>query len=142
MRLLLLCAVSSLALSAQSSNGYLTGGPGSAGSKLISNYAFGGEWVGDRNLGIGGEFGVVAGHSSFGFISCNGYYHFPPANAAKKLDPFVTAGAGVILAILADPAAVINFGGGVNYWFRFVRKICGLVLAQAACQVNDRARVR
>ena len=117
MRFLSLCALLSLRLQAQSSSGYLTGGPGSTNGKFITNYAFGGEWVVRQHLGVGGEFGVVAGQSSFGFVSANGYYHFPPVNAAKKLDPFVTFGAGAIVQILADPAAIVNFGGGVNCWF-------------------------
>ena len=116
-RLILLGLLLTWTLAAQSSNGYLTAGPGSTGGKLITNYAFGAEWVGHKSLGIGGEFGVVAGHNSFGLLTGNFYYHFPPANAARKLDPFVTAGAGAIVEILADPAAIVTLGGGVNYWF-------------------------
>ena len=113
----LLCLLLAQALPAQSSNGYLTVGLGSRQNKLTSQAALGGEWIAGKGLGVGGEFGAVAGHDSFGFILLNGYYHLLPYSGAdRKLDPFMTAGVGAILGIF-ETLAMVSFGGGANYWF-------------------------
>ncbi len=107
---------------AQSSNGYVIGGVGSYSSKLISQAAIGGEMVFGKGIGAGGELGFIAGHSSFGFLSLNGYYHFAHHGVTRKLDPFVTGG----YTLAFDPLVVlgprnasngVNIGFGLNYWF-------------------------
>jgi hypothetical protein len=108
---------------AQSSNGYVIGGAGSYASKLISQAAIGGEMVFGKGIGAGGELGFIAGHSSFGFLSLNGYYHFAHNGVAKNLDPFITGG----YTLAFDPLAAAfgqrassngaNLGLGLNYWF-------------------------
>jgi hypothetical protein len=101
---------------AQSSNGYVVGGAGSYSSKLISQAAIGGEKVFGKGIGAGGELGFVAGHSSFGFVSLNGYYHLAHNGAAQKVDPFVTAGFTGAFDFFAA-AGGANIGFGLHYWF-------------------------
>ncbi len=101
---------------AQSSNGYVVGGVGSYGSKLISQAAIGGEKVFGNGIGAGGELGFVAGHTSFGFVSLNGYYHLVHNGAAQKVDPFVTGGFTGAFDFFAA-ASGGNIGFGLHYWF-------------------------
>jgi hypothetical protein len=108
---------------AQSSNGYAIGGVGSYNSKLITQAALGGEMVFGKGFGAGGELGFVGGHTSFGFLSANGYYHFLPHGSSQKLDPFVTGGYTYAFDPLAGltgstvGANGVNFGLGLHYWF-------------------------
>jgi hypothetical protein len=103
-------------LAAQSSNGYFAAGLGSYVGKLTSQYVMGGEWVGSKRIGVGGELGVLAGHNSFGFVSANGSYHFN-VPGGSKVHPFVTGGLGTTLNLVGSGELLANVGGGVNYWF-------------------------
>ena len=115
---LLLCLLLPVATLAQPSHGYFAVGLGSSESKTTSQAASGGEWMVAKGWGFGGELGVLAGHDSFGFFSGNGYYHLPVSRASdRRLDPFVTGGGGVALRVFGNSAGLVNFGGGVNYWF-------------------------
>jgi hypothetical protein len=118
MPLLFLCLLLPMGLSAQPSHGYVAAGLGSNESKTTNQFALGGEWVVGKGVGVGGELGGLVGdRDSFAFASANGYYHFPFSTAERKLDPFVTAGVGSTLDPFEGSAALVNFGGGVNYWF-------------------------
>ena len=70
-----------------------------------------------RGLGVAGDVGWLWTGDRFssgaGIGSINGSYHFSPR---KKLDPFVTAGYGILFRSATRNMA--NFGGGVNWWFR------------------------
>ncbi len=101
---------------AQSSNGYVVGGVGSYSGKLISQAAIGGEKVFGKGIGAGGELGFVAGHTSFGFVSLNMYYHLAHNGAAQKVDPFVTGGFTGAFDFFAA-ASGANIGVGLHYWF-------------------------
>jgi hypothetical protein len=103
--------------SAQSSNGYLVGGVGSYNSKLVSQAAIGGEKVFGKGIGAGGELGFVAGHTSFGFVSLNMYYHLAHNGAAQKLDPFVTGGFTSAFNLFGSATNGANLGFGLHYWF-------------------------
>jgi hypothetical protein len=102
---------------AQSSNGYVVGGVGSYNSKLISQAAIGGEKVFGKGIGAGGELGFVAGHTSFGFVSLNGYYHLAHNGAAQKVDPFVTGGFTSAFNLFGSATNGANLGLGLHYWF-------------------------
>ena len=101
---------------AQSSNGYVVGGVGSYNSKLLSQAAIGGEYVIGKGIGAGGELGFVAGHTSFGFVSLNMYYHLAHNGGAQKVDPFVTGGYTGAFNFFAA-ASGANIGLGLHYWF-------------------------
>ncbi len=70
-----------------------------------------------RGVGAGAEVSYLTPWSDIGngigLLSLNGAYHF---NRKRKLSPFVTG--GYTLAIRDGHANLVNFGGGVNYWFR------------------------
>jgi hypothetical protein len=101
---------------AQSSNGYVVGGAGSYSGKLISQAAVGGEKVFGKGFGAGGELGFVAGHTSFGFVSLNAYYHFAHNGTAQKVDPFLTVGFTPAFELFTG-ARGANLGFGLHYWF-------------------------
>ncbi len=103
---------------AQSSNGYIVAGAGSRHGKLISQAAFGGESVIHKRIGVGAEIGAIAGHQSFATFSANGYYHPPVTNRERVVDPFITAGYTAAVGLLGFEGNLVNFGGGVVYWFR------------------------
>ncbi len=104
---------------AQTSNAYLVGGiggrTGTVADKTIGQVAVGGEWLAWKNLGAGAELGGVFGNDGFGTASFNGYFHFPPINHDKKLDPFATAGYTAAIQLF-DASHAFNYGFGVNYW--------------------------
>jgi hypothetical protein len=113
---------SSLGL-AQSSNAYVVagfGGENGSGGGALGQAAVGGEWVAWKNIGVGGEIGGYFGHATFATPSISGYFHFPPVNRDKKVDPFVTAGYTASIELF-NVVHMANFGIGVNYWlFRHV----------------------
>jgi hypothetical protein len=101
---------------AQSSNGYVVVGVGARESKATSQTAVGGEWVFFKGLGIGGELGVVAGHTSFGTVSINASYHIPLSVPPGKVDPFLSG--GLTTALFGNGASgLANIAGGLHYWF-------------------------
>ena len=65
---------------------------------------------------IGYLFPLKSFKDSFGLISTNGYYHFIGGNKLVKLAPFITAGHS--LAFSSKLVNLVNYGGGVDYWFR------------------------
>jgi hypothetical protein len=77
----------------------------------------GGEGLLYKGFGIGGEIGYLTPWqyvgSGIGIASADGSYHF---NRTSKVSPFITGGYSV--AFREGHINLINFGGGVNYWFR------------------------
>jgi hypothetical protein len=67
-------------------------------------------------------FGSNGRFEDFGgfMFSTNGSYHFKNVTSSGKLVPFGTAGFSAV-AVCSDECggtAGLNFGGGLNYWFR------------------------
>ena len=89
----------------------------------------GGEFITKNGLGIGGELGYLANQESIGdgigTFSINGSYHFLKSSKPGKVVPFVTGGytgflvtGGYTGSFRGDYANGINFGAGINYWFK------------------------
>lgn len=80
----------------------------------------GGEGFIYKGLGAGAEISVFTTERSFregiGAFSPNVSYHFLNASRDGKWVPFVTG--GYTLYFRSDVANGVNFGGGVNYWFK------------------------
>lgn len=100
--------------------GYAFFSPGAIlGDDSVSTMNFGGglDALIYRGLGAGAEVSYLTPWSDIGngigLMSLNGAYHF---NRKRKLSPFVTG--GYTLAFRDGHANLVNFGGGVNYWFR------------------------
>ena len=70
-----------------------------------------------KGVGVGAEIGAIAGHTSFGIISINGYYHFPVSDPPKKVDPFVTGGYTAAVDVLLGTDNMFHIGAGLHYWF-------------------------
>lgn len=120
--LFILVLFCTLAANAQgNSYGYLLAGPGGTapnggGATLL--IAGGGEGVFNNGAGLGAEAGYVfpfeAPGDGLGLFSINGSYHF--LNSSGKTVPFVTGGySGFFRNGYANG---VNFGAGVNYWFK------------------------
>ncbi|MBI3896344.1 MAG: hypothetical protein HY313_10495 [Acidobacteria bacterium] len=79
----------------------------------------GGEGLIYKGLGAGADIGYLFPKSDFkegvGLLSTNGYYHFFTEGSSQKLVPFATA--GYSLGFREGTANLVNFGGGVDYWF-------------------------
>lgn len=109
--------------SAQNWNASLSYGPGGLVSRYGTGVAYYGGFSVERifagRVGIGVDIGGVnASPTNFnysaGLLAFGGSYHFIPA--ARRVDPFVTAGiAGVTLE---GAPALIQFGAGMNYWVK------------------------
>jgi len=72
-----------------------------------------------RGLTLGVDLGYhhLTGEGvGFGLLSVNGGYHFADRKKPVKFDPFVTAGYG--LAFRQGAVNLVNYGGGVNWWFK------------------------
>ncbi len=65
-------------------------------------------------LGVGAEFGAIAGHDSVALASINAYGTLPTSNA--RIQPFVTAGYTAGLNIAGTEGHYVNAGGGMIYW--------------------------
>jgi hypothetical protein len=80
----------------------------------------GGEGLIHKGLGVGAELSLLTTPRQFregiGLLSPNVSYHFLNATKDGKLVPFVTG--GYTLFFRSGVAHGINFGGGVNYWFK------------------------
>jgi hypothetical protein len=107
---------------AQSSNGYGFFGFGVSdaylGGPQVLYYGGGGEAILGKIVGAGGELGARTWphfHRTYGLASANGYVHFT-ANRRPRFDPFVTG--GYTLQFRNGHANLVNFGCGLNYWFR------------------------
>jgi hypothetical protein len=85
-------------------------------SLSTAHFGAGGEHLLYKGLGVGGEIGYLAPWRDFslgiGILSVDGSYHFTRTN---KVSPFVTG--GYSMAFREGHINLINFGGGVNYWF-------------------------
>lgn len=111
-----------LTISAAAQNrgqGYIFAAPGGVanGGDATLHFGGGGEGLVYKGLGAGAEIGFMGPASymgeGFGVFSANGSYHF---RRDQKLVPFVTS--GYTLFFRDGSANLVNFGGGVNYWFR------------------------
>jgi hypothetical protein len=120
-------AMTPLAGVAQSSaeyraQGYGFVGPGgvSDGGATTLHFGVGGEGLVYKGLGVGGEIGYLAPARSlgdgFGVLSPNVSYHFLNASRSGKVVPFVTGGYSLLFR--SGTANAVNFGGGVNWWFK------------------------
>lgn len=104
------------------SYGYIFAAPGgtSGGGGGTLHVGGGGEAVHRKGFGIGAELAYLMPFESagdgLGTFSVNGSYHFLKSSKSEKLVPFVTAGyTGFFRGGYANG---VNFGGGVNYWFK------------------------
>jgi hypothetical protein len=99
---------------------FAPGGVAAGGSQGTIHFGGGVEALVYKGLGVGGEIGYLAPTRSFGnglgVFSADGSYHFLTRQRDQKLVPFVTS--GYSLFFRSGTANLVNFGGGVNYWFR------------------------
>jgi hypothetical protein len=121
-RLLLSVLFWGAALHAQHTHGYFFVAPGgaSAGGHTggTIHLGLGGEFGLNRWLGVGAEIGALGPTSDFtggvvGVLSPNAYVHFA---GTDKFDPYATG--GYSLMFRSGHANLVNFGAGMNYWFR------------------------
>ena len=113
---------SSAAYDNRRAQGYVFFGPGatSGSSTTWVNFGGGGEGFVKGGLSVGGE---ISGYSpaksfdeGFGILSANVGYHFLKASQSGKVVPFATGGYSWFCRSAA--ASGVNFGGGVDYWFK------------------------
>jgi hypothetical protein len=103
-------------------HGYLFAAPGAntEGSPVTLHIGGGIDGRVYRGVGVGGEIGFLGPASSlrdsFGIFSVNTSYHFLTGAKSGKLAPFVSG--GYSLFFRDGTANAVNFGGGVNYWFK------------------------
>lgn len=102
--------------------GYVFFGPGatSGSSTTWANFGGGGEGFVKGGLSVGAELGgftpAKAFDEGFGILSANAGYHFLKASKSGKVVPF--ASGGYSLFFRSGSASGVNFGGGVDYWFK------------------------
>jgi hypothetical protein len=102
--------------------GYVFAGPGasSRGSETLLNFGGGGEGFIKGGLSVGAEVGGIAPSgqidNGLGIFSANVGYHFRKASQSRKVVPFVSGGYTLFFRSGVDNG--VNFGGGVNYWFK------------------------
>jgi hypothetical protein len=117
---------------AQQSQAYVAAAPGGisigGGTAKALYGAIGAEGIVGSGIGLGAEVGAIRQasaqwHGVLAYVSTNVYYHF--VRSGDRTDPFVTAGytsqfRGAHHEAGQDrgQANMVNFGGGVNYWFR------------------------
>lgn len=101
------------------SHGYIFAAPGgaSSGGGGTLHIGGGGEGVFKSGAGLGAELGYLFPFenrgSGLGVFSINGSYHFLKSG---KASPFITGGySGFFRRGYSNG---VNFGGGVNYWFK------------------------
>ncbi len=100
---------------------YLFFAPGTLAPETESTIQFGGgaEWLVHKGLGFGVDGGYMTLPGCFscglGMLSLDASYHFFPRDESGKVVPFVTG--GYTLAFREGTANLLNFGGGLNYWF-------------------------
>jgi hypothetical protein len=112
-----------VATQAQSnSHGYLLAAPGGTSSNGTGggtlHIAGGADGVFTNGASVGAEVGYLLPFrdtsSGLGLFSVNGGYHF--LKSGSKTVPFITGGyTGFFRSGYANG---VNFGGGVNYWFK------------------------
>lgn len=102
--------------------GYVFFGPGatSGSSTTWLNFGGGGEGFVKGGFAVGGEIGGFTPASNFdegfGILSANAGYHFLKASRSGKVVPFASGGYSLFFRNAA--ASGVNFGGGVDYWFK------------------------
>lgn len=103
--------------------GYVFVGPGAllpGNSTTFLNFGGGGEGLIKGGFSAGGEIGGFVPARDFGggigILSANAGYHVLKASKSGKVVPFVTGGYTLFFRSGVDNG--INFGGGVNYWFK------------------------
>jgi hypothetical protein len=103
-------------------HGYVYFAPGvtSPGGTGTMHLGAGGEGFFTRNLGLGADVGYVAPFESFtdgiGTFAPNFVTRFRAKSDDNKVEPFVSG--GYTLFFREGTANGVNFGGGLNYWFR------------------------
>ncbi|HWR53084.1 MAG TPA: outer membrane beta-barrel protein [Bryobacteraceae bacterium] len=106
------------------SHGYWYVAPGAASAHGFSDttvhFGGGGEYAFPKGVGAGVELGAVGATAAFrdtviGVASANGYYHVTPGRW-EKFDPFGTVGYSLLFR--GGTANAVNYGAGMNYWFR------------------------
>lgn len=103
--------------------GYVFFGPGGSvphGGEATMHTGGGGEAVFKNGAGIGAELAYLAPFKypgdGLGTFSVNGSYHFLKTSGSEKVVPFLTGG---YTGFFRDGYANgVNFGAGVNYWFK------------------------
>jgi len=84
------------------------------------NFGTGGEGFLTKGLAAGGDVGYMFTSGRFGngigLASANLSYHFREMDPDGHWVPFVTG--GYTLAFRGAAAGLVNYGGGVTYWFR------------------------
>ena len=116
-----ICLFSAPVAAQGNSYGYLLAGPGGTapnGSGATLHVAGGGTGGFKNGAGISGELGYVfpfeAPGDGLGVFSVNGSYHF--LKSGGKAVPFITGGySGFFRGGYLNG---VNFGAGVNYWFK------------------------
>ncbi len=117
--LLVPCLAAAQADRPYTGHGYAFFAPGavSPGGGGIMHFGVGGEGRVYKGLAAGAEIGFAGPRQSLaegiGIFSPNASYHF---TRDSKLIPFVTG--GYSLAFRQGAGSAVNFGGGVNYWFK------------------------
>ena len=117
----LVCLLTTAVAAQGNSYGYLLAGPGGTapnGGGATLHIAGGGEGVFKNGAGLGAEVGYVfpfeAPGDGLGVFSINGSYHF--LKSGGKTVPFITGGySGFFRNGYVNG---VNFGAGVNYWFK------------------------
>lgn len=105
-------------------NGYVFVAPGAVSSSGESagmlHFGAGGEGLLTRRLGIGSEIGYLGPtrglSEGIGIFSVNAVYRFTGAVPGRRVFPFLTG--GYSLGFRQGTLHIVNFGGGVQYWFR------------------------
>ena len=93
----------------------------SSGGGFGLHIGAGGEGLVYKGLGVGGEVGYIGlarGLSGgAGILSPNVSYNFRSASKSGKFVPFVTGGYSAVIGS-GGVGTAINFGGGMNWWFK------------------------
>ncbi len=106
-------------------HGYAYFAPGFRGvvrqtGMAMAHLGGGGEGFFTKNLGLGADVGYLAPFEAFsdgiGTFSPNFVARFRAKNDENKLEPFVTGGYTLFFRQGTDNG--VNFGGGVNWWFK------------------------
>ncbi|MGA2074671.1 MAG: outer membrane beta-barrel protein [Terriglobia bacterium] len=94
-----------------------------AGSTSAHQFGFGGEFLVDKGIGVGGEISSsTQSYEGAGLEtwigSINTSYHFGPSTKKRKVEPFVTGGYTFYYVANVDLYHENggNVGGGVNIW--------------------------
>ncbi len=126
-RMALLAVVLGATLSAQDGAGkYSSHGYGFYGlnratfdTDLPLSFGAGGEGMVAGGLGVGGEIGYLYPGGQFsqgiGLASANASYHFFQQGSGRWV-PFLTG--GYTLGFRSGATSLVNYGGGLTYWFR------------------------